>query len=186
MLTKYLFTGRELQPENGLYNYRNRFYHPTIGRFLQPDPIGFWGGDINLYSYCWNDPLNWLDPWGFCGIAPPKDDFWTQFSDGTYEALNAGFGGFGPSTGNEIAIGVGLAVGMAMPTPGGKVAAVGKTARKINLKRLDSLKQKLAQQMEKLKHANTNAEKAEIKRQMKHLRNKMRKSEEHARQQQCN
>jgi RHS repeat-associated protein len=35
----YTFTGREFDPETGLYYYRARYYDPSIGRFLQEDPI---------------------------------------------------------------------------------------------------------------------------------------------------
>jgi RHS repeat-associated protein len=61
--TNYLFTGREFQSESGLYNYRNRFYHPRVGRFLQPDPIGMDGG-INIYTYAGDNPINKIDPLG--------------------------------------------------------------------------------------------------------------------------
>jgi RHS repeat-associated protein len=37
----YLFTGREYDVETGNYYYRARYYHPRLGRFLQPDPIGY-------------------------------------------------------------------------------------------------------------------------------------------------
>jgi hypothetical protein len=47
-----------------LYDYRNRFYHPGLGRFLQPDPIGFAGDSSNLYRYCGGDPVNRRDPSG--------------------------------------------------------------------------------------------------------------------------
>ena len=33
-------------------------------RFTAKDPIGFAGGDTNLYGYVMNDPINWIDPLG--------------------------------------------------------------------------------------------------------------------------
>ena len=48
----------------GVYDYRNRLYHPELGRFLQPDPKEFAAGDYNLYRYCHNDPVNKSDPTG--------------------------------------------------------------------------------------------------------------------------
>lgn len=60
----YTYTGRELDPETGLYYYRARYYDPKIGRFLQEDPV--WG--VNLYSYVGNSPLNYIDPYGLWGV----------------------------------------------------------------------------------------------------------------------
>jgi len=60
----FTFGGREFDPETALYYYRERFYDSSVGRFLQEDPVGFWGGDLNLYSYVSNNPINWLDPHG--------------------------------------------------------------------------------------------------------------------------
>jgi len=47
----YGFTGREYDIETGLYYYRSRYYDPQTGRFISKDPIGFAGGDANLYNY---------------------------------------------------------------------------------------------------------------------------------------
>ena len=60
----YRYTGREYDADTGLYYYRNRWYDPEIGRFISEDPIGFAGGDINLYGYVWNNPQSWTDPSG--------------------------------------------------------------------------------------------------------------------------
>ncbi len=60
----FTYTGRELDAESGLYYYRARYYDPATGRFLQEDPIGFGAGDLNLYRYVFNDPVNFTDPDG--------------------------------------------------------------------------------------------------------------------------
>ena len=60
----YAFTGRELDPETGLYFYRARYYDPGTGRFLSEDPIGVNGGDANFYRYVGNNSLNFTDPEG--------------------------------------------------------------------------------------------------------------------------
>ena len=72
----YAFTGREWDPETGLYYYRARHYDPRIGRFISEDPIGFSGG-INYYSYVRNNPALLFDPSGLketpgqiCRVVP--------------------------------------------------------------------------------------------------------------------
>ena len=39
-------------------------YDPSIGRWLEMDPLGFEAGDANLYRYVGNGPTNWTDPSG--------------------------------------------------------------------------------------------------------------------------
>ena len=54
---RFLFTGREWITKANLYDYRNRQYSATMGRFLQTDPVSFGGGDANLYRYVANKPI---------------------------------------------------------------------------------------------------------------------------------
>ena len=51
---------------SGLYYYRARMYDPNLGRFISEDPIGFDGGDFNLYGYVRNNPISRTDPMGLC------------------------------------------------------------------------------------------------------------------------
>jgi len=59
----FQYIGREFDPETGIYEYRARYYDPTIGRFVSEDPIGLNGG-INFYQYALNQPINNFDPLG--------------------------------------------------------------------------------------------------------------------------
>lgn len=65
----YTYTGREWDKEAGLYYYRARYYDPMEGRFIQKDPIGFRGGDVNLYGYVQNRPIILTDPTGLAYFA---------------------------------------------------------------------------------------------------------------------
>jgi RHS repeat-associated protein len=75
---RFLFTGREWIAELNLYDYRNRVYSAELGRFLQTDPIRFKAGDVNLYRYCGNDPVNSTDP---DGLLNPKGGFGYNAND---------------------------------------------------------------------------------------------------------
>jgi RHS repeat-associated protein len=65
---RFTFTGREWQPETGLYYYRARYYDATSGRFISEDPIGFEAGDKNLNRYVKNMPTFATDPSGKVSI----------------------------------------------------------------------------------------------------------------------
>ena len=59
-----LYTGRQYDSETGLYQYRNRYYHPQLGRFVNRDLIGYEAEDMNLYLYVDNGPLVFTNPMG--------------------------------------------------------------------------------------------------------------------------
>lgn len=113
----YLYTGRRYDANMELYYYRSRMYNPALGRFLQPDTIGYAGG-MNLYAYVLNDPVNYTDAWGLfrfgkrplndgqapwipIGSANSIDDFFNTeishehgfFEDGSEENIGFGPGG---------------------------------------------------------------------------------------------
>ena len=64
LINPFRYTGRESDPETGLYYYRARYYDPSAGRFMSEDPTGFKGG-VNFYPYAANDPTDQTDPMGF-------------------------------------------------------------------------------------------------------------------------
>lgn len=65
------FPGQYYDKETGLHYNWNRYYDPKMGRYIGPDPLGFGGGDVNLYAYCGNNPVVGMDP---MGLATGMDD----------------------------------------------------------------------------------------------------------------
>ena len=83
----YTFTAREFDTETGLYHYRKRDLDPTIGRFLQPDPLSFSAG-LNFYIYVGNNPVNFIDPTGERWVNPIT--FWSELYNYAHETRSWG------------------------------------------------------------------------------------------------
>ena len=60
---RFRFNGQQYDPITQQYYLRARFYNPVIGRFTQEDT--YRGDGLNLYAYCANNPVYYVDPSGY-------------------------------------------------------------------------------------------------------------------------
>lgn len=81
------YTGQRFDSETGLYNYKSRYYSPVLGRFLQPDPIGY-AGTLNLYAYTANSPISLRDPLGLSPNGPSQGKTNEGSTNETFRMLN--------------------------------------------------------------------------------------------------
>jgi RHS repeat-associated protein len=94
----FQYTGRE-NDGMGLYYYRARYYLPSTQRFISEDPLGFLGGDTNLYGYVLNNPVNFVDSSGlYTEIIVWQPVGWGSSSFGHVSVVINGVSySFGPS-----------------------------------------------------------------------------------------
>ncbi len=85
----YQYTGH-VNDDDGLYFYRNRYYSPTLQRFVSEDPIEFAGG-FNVYAYVTDDPIRFNDPLGLDKREPQPPPIWMLQADVFFSALGRNF-----------------------------------------------------------------------------------------------
>ena len=68
---RFAYAGMQLDAAMGLYYDHARYYDAGTGTFISQDPIGFAGGTADLYDYVRNDPVNFVDPFGFSPTTRP-------------------------------------------------------------------------------------------------------------------
>ena len=74
--------GQYSDSETGWSQNGFRDYVPTLGRYLESDPIGLSGG-LNTYGYLAGNPLKDADRLGLC-----NDSYWTQWGNSFNEGFN--------------------------------------------------------------------------------------------------
>ncbi|WP_442872825.1 RHS repeat-associated core domain-containing protein [Bergeyella sp. RCAD1439] len=91
----YLFNGKELDGETGLYYYGARYYDPRVSIFLNVDPLV--EKTMQPYAYTNNNPIMLIDPTGMEAEDPPKNGneflvghIWTD-KDGSWKRINGGW-----------------------------------------------------------------------------------------------
>ncbi len=72
---RFKYTGEQFDPITQQYYLRARFYNPVLARFLQEDT--YRGDGLNLYVYCANNPVIYVDPSGH----------WCEVKQNVYERL---------------------------------------------------------------------------------------------------
>jgi len=85
----YAFTGRRLDLESDLMQYRHRYYSPLLGRFIRRDPLGYWDGPT-FYEYVRSAPTYWSDSLGLSIYTPDEVDTIVDISGAIVENAPGG------------------------------------------------------------------------------------------------
>jgi len=79
------YTGHQMLDAFGLINMNGRVYDPIVARFLSPDNFvqnPQFSHSYNRYSYCFNNPLKYIDPSGMQSIYHSNYNPWKPVSSG--------------------------------------------------------------------------------------------------------
>jgi RHS repeat-associated protein len=123
------FAGGLWDIHTGLVRFGYRDYDSKIGRWTAKDPIGFAAGDVDLFGYCNNDPVNGLDPFGtneindwVKSLQPATRELWNRLAPyvnagARYEimklAIRHGVGSEGLSASFAVSPGILIGIGAA-------------------------------------------------------------------------
>ena len=88
---QHLFQGLKFTEATGLGYVRNRDYSPTLGRFIELDPIGFDAGDNNWYRFVGNEPVGRVDPSGLTRCYMPQQQWVQEFEMREFLCLQPGW-----------------------------------------------------------------------------------------------
>ena len=81
---RFTYYGQQIDPITQQYYLRARFYNPVIGRFTQEDT--YRGDGLNLYAYCANNPVYYVDPSGLA-TSISSDDLNALLNRGSQEEI---------------------------------------------------------------------------------------------------